>query len=628
MEAYDGNLDSKEYKKARNTLTAYHNLIRPLNKKYPSIAQTIEHPIPYTFLTEVNAGKDPKSLINTTILGDKENTFKSKIDEVKINLRRNLEKNPKDKKLLTQLEDMKKLETFLTKETGIGFGTVKSRFTDPRVQDLDFGAEAFGKKKIVPQIEESLNVRKNVVDFYNKFKNSDEVKKLFENAGVGVKVFRMLGGIRKGNVPLFLQQMKDILEKNPGLKDQLTQLDVFNNEDRVLLASLNNQSGTMIDVYTGPKIPVQSKEDLPYEAAAPAAVLFGKYAKPISKTILNTGKGAFKAAGSPLTGAAFAAEELLSEDPSQAVAGLQLLYPEIIRQVKGKTSPVKSLYDKALALSPNLKYAPYVSRGMSLFGAGLIGADAYSRLKQMADYAKQRRPLTEQELLDMREKETYMGGIADLFDKAYREGTPLPGRTGFADGPEDPSKRKTMKILGGLASIPLVGRFFDVAQMVEKAAPAVVEGAKNAPPYFFKLVDKIKEMGEDLTQKFATRDKEKVYNYRTSDADYDLYENLDTGSIQIKIRKGDPDFGYKEQELTLTKGQSDESAGVVPDEYDEYTVRPDDDGKLKDVEEGLEDIDDLIDELGPENISVKELQDMGYDVDRLGPVTKKKLGIK
>ena len=133
-----------------------------------------------------------------------------------------------------------------------------------------------------------------------------------------------------------------------------------------------------------------------------------------------------------------------------------------------------------------------------------------------------------------------------------------------------------------------------------------------------------------MTRQLKSSEREQVTSYRTSDADYELYEDLNTGSQQIKIRKGDPDGsgGYKEQELTLTKGQSDESAGVVPDEYDEYTVRPDDDGKLKDVEEGIEDIDDLIDELGPENISVKELQDMGYDVDRLGPVTKKKLGIK
>ena len=86
--------------------------------------------------------------------------------------------------------------------------------------------------------------------------------------------------------------------------------------------------------------------------------------------------------------------------------------------------------------------------------------------------------------------------------------------------------------------------------------------------------------------------------------------------------------GYKEQELTLTKSQPDESTGAVSSDYDEYTVRADTDGKMKDIDEGLEDIDDLIEELGPENISAKELEDMGYDVNRLGPTIKKKLGIK
>ena len=128
--------------------------------------------------------------------------------------------------------------------------------------------------------------------------------------------------------------------------------------------------------------------------------------------------------------------------------------------------------------------------GMSGLGTLMIGADILQGLDKRIGL-EQRGPLTEKELLDMREKETYMSGIAEAFDKAYREGTSLPGRTGFADGPEDPSKRKFMKIMGGLASLPLVGRFFDVAQMAEKAAPAVVEGAKSVPPYFLNLVEKI-----------------------------------------------------------------------------------------------------------------------------------------
>jgi hypothetical protein len=219
--------------------------------------------------------------------------------------------------------------------------------------------------------------------------------------------------------------------------------------------------------------------------------------------------------------------------------------------------------------------------------------------------------------------------LEDYAAKQYR-GYQLGGRVGFADGPDDPNKRSTMKILGGLASLPLVGRFFDLAQIAAPVAEKAVSTAQNVPSYFFKLINKIKKFGKDETEIFSREPREQVTTYRTSDADYELYEDLNTGSVQIKIRKGDPDgySGYKEQELTLTKNQPDERTGVVSSDYDEYTVRPDTDGKMKDIDEGLEDIDDLIEELGPENISVKELEDMGYDVNRLGPTIKKKLGIK
>ena len=306
LEAYDGNLDSKEYKKARNTLTAYHNFIRPLNKKYPSIAQTIEHPIPYTFLTEVGAGKDPKNLINTTILGDKENTFKSKIDEVKIKLRRNLEKNPNDKKLLAQVEDMKKLETFLTKETGMGFGTIKANFTDPRVQDLDFGAQTFGKKKIIPQIKKSLEVREKAVDFFNKFKNDPKVINLFENAGVSAKVFRMLGGLRKGNVPLFLKEMDNILKNNPALKNKLAELPIFDEYSDIQNQYAALDTGTMSDVNIDFSLPESvKKEVVPAEAISAATLPLAERGK---KILSGLGKG-IAGIDLPLVQALFAAAD-------------------------------------------------------------------------------------------------------------------------------------------------------------------------------------------------------------------------------------------------------------------------------------------------------------------------------
>jgi hypothetical protein len=87
------------------------------------------------------------------------------------------------------------------------------------------------------------------------------------------------------------------------------------------------------------------------------------------------------------------------------------------------------------------------------------------------------------------------------FSKQFNQG----GRVGFADGPKDPGKRKTMKILAGLASLPIVGRFFDVAQVAEKAAPAVVETFKNAPAHFIGLVNKIRALGRIIDpKKFIT----------------------------------------------------------------------------------------------------------------------------
>lgn len=196
--------------------------------------------------------------------------------------------------------------------------------------------------------------------------------------------------------------------------------------------------------------------------------------------------------------------------------------------------------------------------------------------------------------------------------------------------PDDPSKRKFMKIIGALAAVPVIGKYFNLAKPLTKAAPAAVEAVKGIPPYFFKMVEKIKQYGDDVTKRFSTQEREQVYNHRTSDADYELYEDLNTGDTRIKVIKGDPDFpGYKEQELTLSKGKIDEATGNVPDEYDEYTVRSDFDGKMKDIDEGIDGIDDLIeDTIGFENVSIKELEDMGYDVNRLSPDFRKKLGIK
>ena len=155
-----------------------------------------------------------------------------------------------------------------------------------------------------------------------------------------------------------------------------------------------------------------------------------------------------------------------------------------------------------------------------------------------------------------------------------------------------------MKIMGGLASIPLLGRFIDIGTGIEKAAPVVSEAAKSVPPYFFKLVEKIRQLGDDVTRGASTQEREVVTSYK----DYMLTEDLGTGNIVIRKRNEgvfyDQDGIISDEYMTYNPGRADETNKVKPaDEYDEYTVRPDGDGKLSDSEDGLDNIEEILKEV-------------------------------
>ena len=207
------------------------------------------------------------------------------------------------------------------------------------------------------------------------------------------------------------------------------------------------------------------------------------------------------------------------------------------------------------------------------------------------------------------------------------------GRIGLKAGM---TKRNFLKLMGSVgAGIGAVksGIFSGLGKGAGKTVAKEVaqQTTSSMPPaYFFKLAEKIKNSGDDVTKRFATKDREVVTNYQSKNGDFEMYEDLDTGDVRIKITKGDPDApGYNQQELTLTKGQADETTKKAPpDEYDEYTVKSDFDGKMKDIEDGLDDIEDIIDEIGVENITVKDLEKAGYIPERLPYEVRKKLGIK
>ena len=144
----------------------------------------------------------------------------------------------------------------------------------------------------------------------------------------------MLGGLRKGNVPLFLKEMNDILKKNPALKDKLAELPMFDEYRDIQNQYAALDTGTMTDVYTGPKIlKKETEEGLPAETLPAIAAATYKPVKALAK-------GAFRGIVSPLAGAGFATSEFvdinpfsdefgsLKEDPNVSLAGIEMLYPD------------------------------------------------------------------------------------------------------------------------------------------------------------------------------------------------------------------------------------------------------------------------------------------------------------
>jgi hypothetical protein len=395
-------------------------------------------------------------------------------------------------------------------------------------------------------------------------------------------------------------------------------------ETQAEAAGEETKTGSILPSDTYPSAPpsvLNKKEEtnlnLPPEAALAGAATY-KYGPQLLKILKSLGSGAFRTFGSPLVSSLYGASEILDydpkneygiinprnykvqEDPDVRMAGLSLLLPDIAQKVTGPAATsaatgIKGFLSKAgrVALNPYFKAARlFTPVGLGIAGVG----QAYDFYKQYQDLQKLKEEDPEAYEKSRVDDEITAQEISTIEDMG-REGAMYGGRMGFADGPKDPGKRKTMKILAGLASLPIVGRFFDVAQVAEKAAPAVVETFKNAPAHFIGLVNKIRALGRIIDPKKLLRyDKEKisnVYDY----GDYRMYEKLD-GGVEIQKEKwmgtnyGDAKVSEEYMSYNPKTPKFNKKGEKIPDEYEEvyeeYTAYPDSEGKMKDIYESVE----------------------------------------
>jgi hypothetical protein len=187
----------------------------------------------------------------------------------------------------------------------------------------------------------------------------------------------------------------------------------------------------------------------------------------------------------------------------------------------------------------------------------------------------------------------------------FREGIMNGGimRLGFADGPKDPGKRKFVKVMAGLASLPILGRFLKPAtKAVEAAAPVAEKAVSEAEKLFFNLVDAVKNKG--IMKKL-----DEMTNYRQGGA-YHEYKGAevleDGGSItaRFKTDKGAPAevvYIKPQKRIDPKTGKEVEYPGQFEYEAQEvYKMTGDGNDYYKDFEDeiidSIEDVKKIIDD--------------------------------
>ena len=123
------------------------------------------------------------------------------------------------------------------------------------------------------------------------------------------------------------------------------------------------------------------------------------------------------------------------------------------------------------------------------------------------------------------------------------------GRIGYKDGPDQPGRRKFMKIAGGiLGAIPFVG-----TKILSKATPVISKAAELTGPALDKIVETVMSLGKIVSLK-GKRVKEMVTKKKHEGVEV----TEDVADQSYIIKKGDKEIYYK-------PGRQDETGGFEDD---------------------------------------------------------------
>ena len=336
-------------------------------------------------------------------------------------------------------------------------------------------------------------------------------------------------------------------------------------------------------------------EEYPYLVGTTAAAspLLTKTGRKIYGGVL---KGGLKAFGSVPSGLGFSASQFvdinpfsdefgkLQEDPNVGLAGADLLLPELGKRVAGSGTGI-------LAKAGRFALNPFQAlEGLGRFGrAGRIAAMG-ARIPTLMTPVGLGLMGIEGVMMGMREQErinqmretdpeAYQEYLADQEDM-LRESAAYGGRMGFDEGgPSDPSKRKFMKIMGGLASLPVVGKFFRVAEQtpVVQNIFTEIQKLKNSetimPDWFPTFLDKFRREGvaENIFKKKKVEVSKAEYDKAFAEGKGENYYTDVARTQEYKANNPDHMDYYKLEdtdELIGTTYTNEKVPGVKVDDFD------------------------------------------------------------
>ena len=181
-------------------------------------------------------------------------------------------------------------------------------------------------------------------------------------------------------------------------------------------------------------------------------------------------------------------------------------------------------------------------------------------------------------------------------------------RLGLKEG-SGMTRRTFLKLLGGMAAVPIVGKFFKLAKVGQKVKQVPViktDDVAGKPEWFDALVNKVITEGDDVTKRFATGERQSIHQKKLDDGSVvRVTEDVDDGAVRVEYESDKNVFGDDVQ-LQYKKPLPDEGAPSPKAEFEVAESGP------VGRQSGPDDFDIEVDEVGGTSI-----RDLDSDVSKL-----------